>query len=48
LAEVDEADVEALALAQSGKLQQIIERSRARAEREGWLTTEQLREQLGL
>jgi hypothetical protein len=48
LAEVDEADAEVLALSDHPQFLKIIERSRARAEREGWLTTEQLREQLGL
>jgi hypothetical protein len=48
LAEVDEADAEALALAHSDQFRQIIERSRTRAQQEGWLTTEQLRKQLGL
>jgi hypothetical protein len=48
LAEVDEADADALALAQSDQFQSIIERSRLRAQKEGWLTTQQLREQLGL
>lgn len=47
LAELDEADAEALALRKHPQLLKIIERSRARAAREGWLTTEQLREQLG-
>ena len=48
LAEVDQADAEVLALRDHPQLLKIIQRSRARAACEGWLTTEQLREQLGL
>ena len=47
LAEVDDADAEAIALGSSPQLLAMIERSRARAQTEGWLTTEQMREQLG-
>lgn len=48
LAEVAEEDVEALSLAGNRQLEAILERSRSSAAREGWLTTEQLRQQLGL
>ena len=47
LAALDDADAEAIALAENPQLLDIIQQSRARAEREGWLTTEQLREELG-
>lgn len=48
LAEVAEDDAEALALSGNHQLEAILERSRNRAARDGWLTTEQLRQQLGL
>lgn len=47
LAALNDADGEAIALAENPQLLEIIQQSRARAEREGWLTTEQLREELG-
>lgn len=46
LAELD--DAETVALGKSPQLLAILKRSRRRAQREGWLTTKQLREQLGL
>ena len=46
--EVDESDVEVMALNQSPKFWAILERSRKRAEKEGWLTTEELKASLGL
>ena len=48
LAPVDEGERETLVLADHPQLRQILDRSRARAEREGWLTTEELRSQLGI
>jgi hypothetical protein len=46
--EVDEADIEVMALNQSPQFWAILEKSRQRAEKEGWLTTEQLKASLGL
>ncbi len=46
--EVDEGDLEVMALNQSPEFWAILERSRKRAEKEGWLTTEQLKARLGL
>jgi hypothetical protein len=37
-----------LALADNAKFNDILNRSRARARREGWLSTEQVRRQLGV
>jgi hypothetical protein len=48
LVEVDEIDVEAWSLGNNPNFWQILERSRSRARTEGWLTTDQVREQLGL
>jgi hypothetical protein len=48
LVEVDREDAETLALAGSVNIEQILERSRARAQREGWLSTEQVRKELGV
>lgn len=47
LAAEDDADAEAIALEGNPQLLEIIQQSRAWGEREGWLTTEQLREELG-
>jgi uncharacterized membrane protein YkoI len=46
LVEVDSDDAETLTLADNAKFNEILSRSRARARREGWLSTEQVREQL--
>ena len=46
LVEVDRDDAETLALADNTKFNDILNRSRARARREGWLSTEQVRGQL--
>ncbi len=46
LVEVDRDEVETLALADDAKFNDILNRSRARAGREGWLTTQQVRTQL--
>ena len=48
LVEVDRDDAETLTLADNAKFNDILNRSRARARREGWLTTEQVRRQLGI
>jgi hypothetical protein len=48
LVEVDRDDAETLALADNAKFNDILNRSRARARREGWLTTEQVRGQIGI
>ena len=48
LVQVDEADVESWSLGNNPDFWRIIDRSRARAQTEGWLTTAQLREQLGV
>ena len=48
LVQVDEADVEALSLRSNPDFWRIIDQSRARAQKEGWLTTAQVREQLGV
>jgi hypothetical protein len=47
LVEVDGDDAEAFALAGNTALDRILDRSRARARREGWLTTEEVRRKLG-
>ena len=44
----DEADVEAWSLRNNPDFWQLIDRSRARAQAEGWLSSGQVREQLGL
>jgi len=48
VAEIDDADIEAVKLGDSSQLLAIVQRSRERAESEGWLTTDQLRERLDL
>jgi hypothetical protein len=48
LVEVDRDDAETLALADNAKFNDILNRSRARARREGWLSTEQVRGQLAI
>jgi hypothetical protein len=48
LVEVDRDDAETLTLADNPKFNDILSRSRARARREGWLSTEQVRGQLGI
>lgn len=48
LVEVDRDDAETLILAESPKLHEILDRSRARAKREGWLSTGQVRKELGV
>ena len=48
LVEVDRDDAETLMLADNAKFNDILNRSRARARREGWLSTEQVRGQLGV
>jgi hypothetical protein len=48
LVEVDRDDVESLALATNSTFDQILERSRGRARREGWMSTEQVRKELGV
>ena len=48
LVEVDRDDAETLALADNAKFNEILNRSRARAHREGWLSTEQIRRELGV
>ena len=45
---IGQEDAETLALADNPMLHEILERSRSRAEREGWLTTKQLRAELGV
>ena len=45
---VDEADVEAWSLRKNPDFWKLIDRSRARPQAEGWLTTRQVRQQLGL
>jgi len=45
---IGQEDAETLALADNPMLHEILERSRARAQREGWLTTKQLRAELGV
>jgi hypothetical protein len=47
LVEVDRDDVETLTLADNAKFNDILSRSRARARREGWLSTQEIRAQLG-
>jgi hypothetical protein len=47
LVEVDRNEVETLTLADNSKFNDILNHSRARARREGWLSTEQVRAQLG-
>ena len=46
--EVDEADIEVMSLNQNPKFWKILEKSRERAKKEGWLTTEELKASLGL
>ena len=46
--EVDEGDIEVMALNENPKFWEILEKSRRRAEKEGWLTTEELKASLGL
>jgi hypothetical protein len=46
--EVNEDDAETLALGDNAHLRQILDRSRARARREGWLSTQEVRRDLGL
>ena len=48
LVEVDRDDAEAFALAGNADLNRILDLSRARARREGWLSTQQLRKELGV
>ena len=48
LVEVDRDDAETFALAGNANLDRILDRSRARARREGWLSTEQVRKELGV
>lgn len=48
IVQVDEADAEALSLRNNPDFWRIIDQSLARAQKEGWLTTEQVREQLGV
>ncbi|MEN6449344.1 MAG: hypothetical protein ABFC96_02540 [Thermoguttaceae bacterium] len=46
LVEVDRDDAETLVLAGNPDLERILDRSRGRARREGWLTTERIRQEL--
>jgi hypothetical protein len=46
LVEVDRDDAETFALAGNPQLDAILDRSRARARREGWLSTEEVRKEL--
>jgi hypothetical protein len=48
LVEVDRDDAETLTLADNPKFNDILNRSRARARREGWLSMEQVRRELGV
>jgi hypothetical protein len=48
LAEVDKDDVETYSLAGNADLDRILDRSRDRAKREGWLSTDQVRKDLGI
>ncbi len=48
LVEVNRDDAQTLVLAESHKLHEILDRSRARAKREGWLSTDQVRKELGV
>lgn len=48
LIEIEREDADTLALAENVKLHQLLERSRERGRREGWLSTQQVREQLGI
>jgi hypothetical protein len=47
LVEVDRDDAETYALKDNPSFSRILERSRARARREGWLSTQQVRRELG-
>lgn len=46
--EVDQDEVETLTLADNPKFNDILDRSRARARREGWLSTAEVRRELGI
>jgi hypothetical protein len=48
LVEVDRDDADTLTLADNPKFNEILNRSRVRARREGWLSTEQVRRELGI
>ena len=48
LLEVDETDVEACSLSENPDFHRIIEHSRERARRGDWLSTEQVRTQVGI
>ena len=48
IVQVDEADAGVLSLRNTSDFWRIIDQSRARAQNEGWLTTAQVREQLGI
>ena len=48
LVEVDRDDADTLTLADNAKFNEILNRSRARARREGWLSTQQVRRELGV
>jgi hypothetical protein len=45
LVEIDRDDAETLTLGENTRLNQILDRSRARARREGWLSTQQIRQE---
>jgi hypothetical protein len=46
LVEIDRDDAETLTLGENARLNQILDHSRARARREGWLSTQQIRQEL--
>ncbi len=46
--EIDDGDIEAYLLSQNPKFFAILDKARAEAEDKGWLTTEQLKANLGL
>jgi hypothetical protein len=48
LVEVDRDDAETFTLADDAKFNDILNRSRARARREGWLSTEQVRREFAV
>ena len=48
LVEVDRDDADTLTLAGNAKFNNILSRSRARGRREGWLSMEQVRRELGV
>ncbi|MGO8748059.1 MAG: hypothetical protein ACLQNE_18960 [Thermoguttaceae bacterium] len=48
LVEVDPDDAATLTLAENARLNQILDRSRDRARREGWLSTQQVRHELDI